>query len=94
MTDLLDISSRIINSGVVDQPVNRVTNDLSELAENLAIVESFSHCVALDSGDGLVCFDSSGVHTGKAVVAALKTWRAKPVGHACESQSIAESSTP
>ena len=81
MTDLLDISSRIIDSGVVDQPVNRVTNDLSELADDLAIVESFSHCVALDSGDGLVCFDSSGVHTGQAVVAALKTWRAKPVSH-------------
>ena len=60
MADLLDISSRIIDSGVVDQPVNRVTNELSELADDLAIVESFSHCVALDTGDGLVCFDSSG----------------------------------
>ena len=72
MADLVDISSRIIDSGVVDQPVNRVTNELSELADDLAIVESFSHCVAFDSGDGLVCFDSSGVHTGEAVVAALK----------------------
>ncbi len=69
MADLLDISSRIIDSGVVDQPINRVTNELSELAADLAIVESFSHCVAFDSGDGLVCFDSSGVHTGQAVVA-------------------------
>ena len=81
MADLLGISSRIIDSGVVDQPVNRVTNELSELAEDLAIVESFSHCVAFDSGDGLVCFDSSGVHTGRAVVAALKQWRADRVGH-------------
>ncbi len=64
MPDLLDISSRIIDSGLVDQPINRVTNELSELASDLAIVESFSHCVAFDSGDGLVCFDSSGVHTG------------------------------
>ena len=81
MADLLDISSRIIDSGVVDQPVNRVTNILSELADDLAIVESFSHCVAFDSGDGLVCFDSSGVHTGRAVVAALKGWRADRVSH-------------
>jgi alkyl sulfatase BDS1-like metallo-beta-lactamase superfamily hydrolase len=81
MADLIDISSRIIDSGVVDQPVNRVTNELSELADDLAIVESFSHCVALDSGDGLVCFDSSGVHTGQAVVAALKEWRASRVSH-------------
>ena len=32
MADLLDISSRIIDSGVVDQMINRVTNELSELA--------------------------------------------------------------
>ncbi|MDP9464150.1 MAG: MBL fold metallo-hydrolase [Actinomycetota bacterium] len=81
MADLLDISSRIIDSGVVDQPVNRVTNELSELADDLAIVESFSHCVAFDGGDGVICFDSSGVHTGQAVVAALKGWRADRVTH-------------
>ena len=81
MADLLDISSRIIDSGVVDQPINRVTNELSELADNLAIVESFSHCVAFDSGDGLVCFDSSGVHSGQAVFSALKSWRSDRVGH-------------
>ncbi len=81
MADLLDISSRIIDSGVVDQPVNRITNELSELSDDLAIVESFSHCVAFDSGDGLVCFDASGVHTGEAVVAALRDWRADRIGH-------------
>ncbi len=81
MPDLLDISSRIIDSGVVDQPINRVTNELSELAADLAIVESFSHCVAFDSGDGLVCFDSSGVHTGQAVVAAVKAWRTDRIGY-------------
>ena len=81
MADLVDISSRIIDSGVVDQMVNRVTNELSELAEDLAIVESFSHCVAFDSGDGLVCFDSSGVHTGQAVVTALKGWRPGRISH-------------
>jgi alkyl sulfatase BDS1-like metallo-beta-lactamase superfamily hydrolase len=81
MADLIDISSRIIDSGVVDQPINRVTNELSELADDLAIVESFSHCVAFDSGDGVVCFDSSGVHTGQAVVAALKSWRPDRISH-------------
>ncbi len=81
MADLLEISSRIIDSGVVDQPINRVTNELSELADGLAIVESFSHCVALDTGEGLVCFDSSGVHTGEAVMAAVKGWRPERVSH-------------
>lgn len=76
MAELLEYSSRIIDSGLVDQPINRVTNELSELGDNLAVVESFSHCVALDSGEGLVCFDASGVHTGEAVVNAVKRWRA------------------
>jgi len=31
MEDLLALSSRIIDSGVVDQPVNRTTQVLSEL---------------------------------------------------------------
>ena len=71
MGDLLALSSRIIDSGVADQPVNRVTNELSELADGLAIVESFSHSVALRTAAGLVVFDASGVQTGDAVVRAL-----------------------
>lgn len=81
MADLLDLSARIIDSGLTDQPVNRVTNELSELADGLAIVESFSHSIALHTPDGLVAFDSSGVHTGEAVVAALRSWRPDPISH-------------
>ena len=81
MGDLLALSSRIIDAGVADEPVNRVTNELSELADGLAIVESFSHCVALDTTEGLVCFDASGAHTGAAVVEALRGWRTAPVSH-------------
>ena len=51
MADLLDLSARIIDSGLVDQPVNRVTNELSEIADGVAMVESFSHCVALQTGE-------------------------------------------
>jgi alkyl sulfatase BDS1-like metallo-beta-lactamase superfamily hydrolase len=81
MADLLDLSARIIDSGHTDQPVNRVTNELSELADGLAIVESFSHCVALRTDDGIVAFDSSGVHTGAAVVDALRQWSPAPISH-------------
>lgn len=81
MADLLALSARIIDSGHADQPVNRVTNELSEIADSIAMVESFSHCVALDTADGLVCFDASGVHTGEAVRAALKGWRPSRVSH-------------
>lgn len=81
MADLLALSSRIIDSGLTDQPVNRVSNELSEIAPGVALVESFSHCVALDTDEGLVCFDASGVQTGKAVRASLRAWRDAPVSH-------------
>jgi len=61
--------------------VNRVRNEISELAEGLAIVESFSHVIAWDSGDGLVCFDASAALTGEAVVGQIRTWRNDPVSH-------------
>jgi alkyl sulfatase BDS1-like metallo-beta-lactamase superfamily hydrolase len=79
MADLLDLSARIIDSGHADQPVNRVTNELSELGDDLAIVESFSHSVAVRTGDGLAVFDASGVHTGEAVVESLRRWDPSPV---------------
>lgn len=75
----LELSTKVIDSGVIDQALNRVTNELSELAPNLAIVESFSHSVAWDSGDGIVCFDASGVGSGTAVVQSLRGWRSNPI---------------
>src|SRR5512139_3889146 len=81
MADLLDISSRIIDSGLTDQPVNRVTNELSEVADGIAMVESFSHCVALRTDAGLTCFDASGVATGQQVRAALRSWSTAGVSH-------------
>jgi len=81
MADLLDLSARIIDSGVVDEPVNRVTNELSEVADGIAMVESFSHCVTLRTDDGLACFDASGVATGQAVRDALRSWSTDRVSH-------------
>ncbi len=74
MADLLALSSRFIDEGVADQPVNRITQELSELADGLAIVESFSHVIAFRTGDGLVLFDTSGAGTGAAVVETLRGW--------------------
>ena len=81
MADLLALSSRVIDSGVVDEPVNRITNELSEVADGLAIVESFSHSVVLDAGDGLVAFDASHARTGADVAAAIRGWTSTPVTH-------------
>ena len=81
MSELLELSSQVIDDGVATEPTNRVTNRLSELADGLAIVESFSHCVVWDTGDGLTCFDASGALTGAEVVAALRSWSPDPVRH-------------
>jgi glyoxylase-like metal-dependent hydrolase (beta-lactamase superfamily II) len=81
MADLLALSSRVIDSGVADEPVNRISNELSEVADGLAIVESFSHSVVLDTGDGLVAFDASHARTGADVVAAIGGWTSTPVTH-------------
>ncbi|MEZ5382946.1 MAG: alkyl sulfatase dimerization domain-containing protein [Microthrixaceae bacterium] len=74
----IDLASRIIDTGAFE-PSNRVTNQLSELADGVALVESFSHSVAVDTGgEGLVVFDTSGVFTGRAVTEALRGWSTAP----------------
>ena len=80
-THPIDLSTRVIDSGVVDERLNRVDGDLWELTDNVAIVESFSHCVAVNTGDGLVCFDASGTQSGAKVVEKLRTWSTDPISH-------------
>lgn len=76
MADLIGLSTRIIDSGTTDQPVNRVSGELSEVAPGLAMVESFSHVVTWDSGEGLVCFDTSHHNSGRQVVESIRGWSA------------------
>ena len=75
----LDLSARMIESGVVDTPPNRVDQVLSELGDGVALVESFSHVLLIDSGDGLVAFDASGPMSGADVVASIREWSGEPV---------------
>lgn len=70
----LELSARLIDTGVVDTPPNRITQELSELADGISLVESFSHVVTVDTGDGLVCFDASGAMSGNAVVESIRGW--------------------
>jgi len=74
----VDLSTRIIDSGELDTPVNRMTEQISELADGVAIVESFSHSVVVDSGAGLVAFDTSVHAKGPKVVEAIRTWSSQP----------------
>jgi alkyl sulfatase BDS1-like metallo-beta-lactamase superfamily hydrolase len=76
--DLLALSARFIDeSGDAPGPTNRVTNELSVVADGVSVVESFSHAVSFDTDDGLVVFDTSGDRTGPAVVQAIRGWSGK-----------------
>jgi alkyl sulfatase BDS1-like metallo-beta-lactamase superfamily hydrolase len=78
MTDLVELSSRIID-GRTDEPASRVTLECSEVADGVAVVESFSNVVAVGTGDGLVLFDTSLAAFADQVLAALRGWSADPV---------------
>ncbi|MGA1388431.1 MAG: MBL fold metallo-hydrolase, partial [Ilumatobacteraceae bacterium] len=80
-THPIELSTRVIDSGVVDERLNRVDGDLWELTDNVAMVESFSHCVTVNTGDGLMCFDASGTQSGTKVVEAIRTWSSAPISH-------------
>ena len=70
------------SGGSTDRPFNRISNELSEVADGLAVVESFSHSVVLDTGDGLVAFDASHALTGRKVVAGdHRAGRTRSVSH-------------
>ena len=74
MADLLALSTKIIEEGNTDEPINRITHELSELSDDIAIVEAFSHSVSFRTEDGLVVFDASGVPSGNRVVKAIRGW--------------------
>lgn len=79
MTDLIELSSRIIDSGDLETRTNRITQELSEVTGDIAVVESFSHSVILRTDGGLVVFDASSPFTGTAVVESLRHWTQDPV---------------
>ncbi|WP_419945905.1 alkyl sulfatase dimerization domain-containing protein [Candidatus Poriferisodalis sp.] len=72
--DPIELSSRLIDTGVADERIVRVDNALSEIDDNVAVIEAFSNMVAFGTDDGLVCFDASGPLNGTAVVESLRRW--------------------
>ncbi|MFP5326100.1 MAG: MBL fold metallo-hydrolase, partial [Acidimicrobiia bacterium] len=79
MADLLELSARIIDTGDTETQVNRITTELSEVADGIAVVEAFSHVWALATADGLVLFDTSAAPFGAACRDALRGWSAERV---------------
>ncbi|MEO1061068.1 MAG: alkyl sulfatase dimerization domain-containing protein [Actinomycetota bacterium] len=79
MADLLELSSRIIDERITDERAVRITNELSELDDAIAMVESFSNVVALRTTAGLTLFDASGKATAPGVIDSLRAWSDEPV---------------
>ena len=74
MADLIALSTRFIDSGVLDEAANRITHELSELGNGIAVVEAFSHSVLFETDEGLLAFDASGGMGGDRVVRAARGW--------------------
>jgi alkyl sulfatase BDS1-like metallo-beta-lactamase superfamily hydrolase len=76
MADLLGLAARYIDEGVYEGPgsVNRTTAELSELGDGIALVEAFSHVVALRTAEGLVLFDTSLEAFAPRILTSLRRW--------------------
>ena len=74
--DPIELSNRLIDTGVADERIVRVDNALSEIDDNVALIEAFSNMVTFGTDDGLVCLDASGPFSGAAVVDSLRAWSA------------------
>jgi alkyl sulfatase BDS1-like metallo-beta-lactamase superfamily hydrolase len=79
MADLLALSARLIDEGDDGTPPNRVTTELSEVADGIAVIEAFSHVVVIRTSDGLLVTDTSAEAFGPAVVGAMRSWSTDPV---------------
>ena len=75
MADLLQLSTNVIDGRIGAEaagPMNRINFQLSEIADGVAMVEAFSHCVLFETDDGLVAFDTSSPQGGARVIEAIR----------------------
>lgn len=78
MADLLALSTAILDEGKGAEdvgPINRINHELSSIADGVAVVEAFSHCVLFETDDGLLAFDTSNPNGGRKVVEEIRRWR-------------------
>jgi alkyl sulfatase BDS1-like metallo-beta-lactamase superfamily hydrolase len=76
VADLLALSARYIDDNVDDGPgsTNRTTGELSEVADGVALIEAFSHVVAMQTDDGLFVSDASLAGFAPVVLRSLRGW--------------------
>ena len=82
MADLLDLSARFLDGDGTQLalgPTNRINLELSELADGLAMVESFSHVVAFSTDAGTVLFDGTLEALAPVAFARIRDWNSAPI---------------
>jgi len=79
MNDPLSRSSRYIDTGVLDGPVDELSLALSEVGDGIAMIDGFSHVIAVQTTDGIVQFDTSMPMFAPRAVEARRAWSADPV---------------
>ncbi|WP_448585552.1 alkyl sulfatase dimerization domain-containing protein [Thermaurantiacus sp.] len=81
MADLLELSRAVIDGerlAAAVGPLNRITHELSELGNGIAVVEAFSHSILFRTDEGLLVFDTSNELGGPRVVEAIRHWTDDP----------------
>ena len=79
MADLLALSERLISEGDTETPANRPTGELSEISDDVAVIEAFSHVVVLSSAGVLGLVDTSTSFMAPGCLASLRSWSNDPV---------------
>ncbi len=79
MADLLALSERLIREGDTETPSNRPTGELSELTDDVAVIEAFSHIVVLRSDGVLGLVDTSTAMMAPLCLDSLRRWTHDPV---------------
>ena len=81
MAELLKLSADVIDGKIgTDEvgPLNRINFQLTELADDVAMVEAFSNSILFKTGEGLVVFDTSNLQGSNRVVEAIRDWSKDP----------------
>ncbi len=79
MADLLALSERLIVDGDTETPSNRPTGELSEISDDVAVIEAFSHVVILRSAGVLGLVDTSTSFMAPACLTSLRAWSDDPI---------------
>ena len=79
-TDLLELSRAILHGdgGMAKRHPMAASNELCEVGDGVAMVESFANVAAFTTGEGLCLVDTGSAFTGPAIHQAVRGWTDEP----------------